>query len=54
LSTNAQTIKQIKEELRLSRDRENNLKQIMMNHTKLEDRMTDGDICAAFLINQVK
>ena len=48
-----ETIKKIKKELQLSKEREINLQKKLANHIKLEDRAADGEVGATFLINQV-
>jgi hypothetical protein len=48
-----ETIKKLKKELQLSKEREINLQKKLANHIKLEDRAADGEVGATFLINQV-
>jgi hypothetical protein len=49
-----ETIKKLKKELQLSKEREINLQKKLANHIKLEDRAADGEVGATFLINQVR
>ena len=48
-----ETIKKLKKELKLPKEREINLQKKLANHIKLEDRAADGEVGATFLINQV-
>jgi len=49
-----ETIKNLKKELQLSKEREINLQKKLANHIKVEDRAADGEVGATFLINQVR
>lgn len=49
-----ETIKKLKKELQLSKEREINLQKKLANHIKVEDRAADGEVGATFLINQVR
>jgi predicted RNase H-like nuclease (RuvC/YqgF family) len=49
-----ETIKKLKKELQLSKEREINLQKKLANHIKVEDRAAYGEVGATFLINQVR